>query len=262
MKISHVIEKYEAFCPTQLSMPGDVFGLQIGSLDNEVSTIMVTLDVREETVREAITKGVDLIITKHAPIFKGVKDLVASPQRDILLDLVKHDISVYVSHTNIDVLSGGLNDWFCEMLEITDTSYLSQVGDGFGIGRIGNIEPQPFETFAQRVKEVFGLDTVRLIRYGDVNPIISKVAICGGSGDDFYKDALSKGADLYVTGDIYYHTAQEMLTEGLLAIDPGHHIEALFISKMSHILEEWKMEEEWPVTVLASQSSTNPFHYL
>ena len=62
----------------------------------------------ENTVAEAIEKGVDLIIAKHAPIFRPVKDLVSSPDRDILLDLVKHDITVYVSHTNIDVVNDGL----------------------------------------------------------------------------------------------------------------------------------------------------------
>ena len=57
------------------------------------------------------------------------------------------------------------------------------------------------------------------------------MAICGGSGQSFYKDALAKGADVYITGDIYYHTAQDMLSDGLLALDPGHYIEVLFCRK-------------------------------
>ena len=98
MLASELIKTYEEFCPQELSMEGDVVGLQIGSLDKEIQKVMVTLDVRENTVAEAIEKGVDLIIAKHAPIFRPVKDLVSSPDRDILLDLVKHDIAVYVSH--------------------------------------------------------------------------------------------------------------------------------------------------------------------
>lgn len=262
MKIRDIVNRYEAFCPQDLSIPGDIVGLQIGSLDNDVSAVMVTLNVREETVKEAIANDVDLIITKHAPIFKGVKDLISSPQRDILLDLVKHDISVYVSHTNIDVLDGGLNDWFCEMLDIKEAQYLSETRDGFGIGRIGSVDKQPLESFAQTVKQAFNLETVRLVRYGQVNPMISRVAICGGSGDDFYTDALAKGADVYITGDIYYHTAQEMLTDGLLAIDPGHHIEVIFIEKISQLLEQWNQEAGWDIIVRPSMSSTNPFNYL
>lgn len=262
MKAKTLIDAYEAFCPLDLSMEGDVRGLQIGSLDKEIHKVMVTLDVREQTVAEAIAKGVDLIITKHAPIYKGVKDLVSSPQRDILLDLVKHDIAVYVSHTNIDIVSGGLNDWFCDLLEIKETTYLSETKEGFGIGRVGTVEQQSLEELASKVKMTFGLDAVRLIRYDKANPLVSKVAICGGSGDDFYRAALQKGADVYITGDIYYHTAQEMLTEGLMGIDPGHHIEVLFTEKIREILQQWKEEKAWDIIIMASEASTNPFSHL
>lgn len=262
MLASELIKTYEEFCPQELSMEGDVVGLQIGSLDKEIQKVMVTLDVRENTVAEAIEKGVDLIIAKHAPIFRPVKDLVSSPDRDILLDLVKHDIAVYVSHTNIDVVNDGLNDWFCDLLDIKDTTYLTQTSENHGIGRVGDIAPQTIEELALKVKAVFGLDSVRLVRYDHDNPLVSRVAICGGSGQGFYKDALKKGAQVFITGDVYYHTGQEMITNGLLAIDPGHHIEALFISKIAEKLKAWKREHDWNVTILESQSSTNPFDHL
>ena len=77
---------------------------------------MVALDIREQTVAEAIAHGVDLIIVKHAPIFRPLKDLVADrAQNQIYIDLIKHDIAVYVSHTNIDIVPDGLNDWFCQL---------------------------------------------------------------------------------------------------------------------------------------------------
>ncbi len=72
------------------------------------------MDVRGEYGRN-IEKGVDLIIAKHAHFFLQLR-MVSTPDRDILLDLVGHDIAVYVSHTNIDVVNDGLNDWFCDLL--------------------------------------------------------------------------------------------------------------------------------------------------
>ena len=42
-----------------------------------IKKVMVALDIREQTVAEAIAHGVDLIIVKHAPIFRPIKDLVA-----------------------------------------------------------------------------------------------------------------------------------------------------------------------------------------
>ncbi|MFS1663510.1 Nif3-like dinuclear metal center hexameric protein [Streptococcus sp. zg-JUN1979] len=261
MKARELIERYERYCPKELSMEGDIAGLQIGHLDKVISKVMVALDIREATVAEAIANQVDLIIVKHAPIFRPLKDLVASPQTSMLLELVKHDIAVYVSHTNIDIVEDGLNDWFCELLEISDRTVLSPTKDGYGIGRVGHIVEQEFQTFAKTIKERFGLDSVRLVAYDDTPKLISRVAICGGSGQGFYKDALKAGAQVFVTGDIYYHTAQEMLSEGLLAIDPGHHIEVLFVSKIAEKLELWKAENNWDIEILASQANTNPFFH-
>ena len=98
---------------------------------------------------------------------------------------------------------------------------------------IGNVQPQTFGELAQHVKQVFGLDSLRLVHYQerDLQKPISRVAICGGSGQSFYNDALAKGADVYITGDIYYHTAQDMLSDGLLALDPGHYIEGAVCRK-------------------------------
>ena len=56
MLASELIKTYEEFCPQELSMEGDVVGLQIDSLDKEIQRVMVTLDVRENTVAEAIEK--------------------------------------------------------------------------------------------------------------------------------------------------------------------------------------------------------------
>lgn len=262
IKAKDLIARYESYCPQELSLEGDISGLQIGSLDKLVNRVMVTLDVRETTVSEAIEKGVDLIITKHAPIFRPLKELTLTPQNKIYIDLIKYDIAVYVSHTNIDIVPDGLNDWFCDRLGIKFTKPLRLTKDSYGIGRIGDVPRQTFSEFAVKIKNVFHLDSVRLVSYGQESKIIRRVAICGGSGDDFYKDALVKGADVYVTGDIYYHTAQEMITNGLLAIDPGHHIEVLFIEKIVEKLNEWKKEMFWSVDIIASQAQTNPFSHL
>ena len=254
MLASEVIKRYEAYCPQELSMEGDVRGLQVGTLQKDIHKVMIALDIREQTVAEAIAHGVDLIIVKHAPIFRPIKDLVADrAQNQIYIDLIKHDIAVYVSHTNIDIVPDGLNDWFCQLLDIENTEPLSLTREGLGIGRIGRVATQ-----------TFGLDALRLVSYdqADLDRVIECVAICGGSGQSFYKDALARGAEVYITGDIYYHTAQDMLSDGLLALDPGHHIEVLFVSKLVEKLNQWKAEEVWEIEVIGSQASTNPFYHI
>jgi len=87
------------------------------------------------------------------------------------------------------------------------------------------------------------------------------VAICGGTGGNLYTDALRKHADVYITGDIYYHTAHDMQTNGLTVIDPGHHIEVLCISKFVEKMLQWKKELDWDVDIIPSEVNTNPFEF-
>ena len=85
----------------------------------------------------------------------------------------------YVSHTNIDIVENGLNDWFCQMLGIEETTYLQETGPERGIGRIGNIQPQTFWRIRPTCKQVFGLDSLRMVHYqeSDLQRSISRVAI-------------------------------------------------------------------------------------
>lgn len=255
MLASEFFRQYEAYCPTELAMDGDPVGLQIGTLDKSIKKVMVALDIREATVQEAIDKQVDVILAKHPVIFRPIDNLTdQDTQQKIVLDLARADIAVYTSHTNIDIVSGGLNDFFCKLLELTDVEDLTD----FGLGRVGNISPQTLADFSQKVKNIFDLSGLRVVSYDQtLSQTIRRVAICGGSGGKFYPDAIEKGADVYVTGDIYYHTAHDMLSAGLLAIDPGHHIEVLFIKQVAQILRAFQTD----VTIIESESLTNPFVY-
>ena len=51
------------------------------------------------------------------------------------------------------------------MLGVEDTTYLQETGPERGIGRIGAIRPRTFKEFADHVKEVFGLDSLRMVYY-------------------------------------------------------------------------------------------------
>ena len=53
-----------------------------------------------------------------------------------------------------------------------------------------------------------------------------------------------------------------MLSNGLLALDPGHYIEVLFVEKIAELLTQWKEEKSWTIDIVASQASTNPFHHI
>lgn len=253
MKIREFMALYEKFCPKDLAVEGDPVGLQIGSLDAPVKKVLVTLDIREQTVLEAIEMDVDLILAKHPVIFRPLANLTdADSQEKIVLDLIKAGIAVYTSHTNIDVVDGGLNDWFCDLLDIKDTEILSAEG----LGRVGNITPMSLADFSEKMKQTFALDHLRLVTYDrSLSQTIERVAICGGSGGKFWSEAQAKGADLYITGDIYYHVGHDQLSQGLIGLDPGHYLEHLFIPKVAEKLVSFGTDVE----IIESKENTNPF---
>ncbi|OPZ72753.1 MAG: putative GTP cyclohydrolase 1 type 2 [Firmicutes bacterium ADurb.Bin456] len=98
---------------------------------------------------------------------------------------------------------------------------------------------------------------------GALNDPVRKVAVCGGSGADFWKEALGAGADVYVTGDVKYHTAQDMLAAGLKFVDPGHYgTEAVILPVLQRFLARRCREKNMDVEILLAQTNTDPFAYL
>ncbi|MGY0692900.1 Nif3-like dinuclear metal center hexameric protein [Virgibacillus sp. FSP13] len=115
----------EQWAPKRLAYDWDNVGLQVGTYDKQVNKIMITLDVLESVVDEAIDKNVDLIIAHHPLLFKPIKQLnTNSVQGRIIQKLIQHDITVYAAHTNLDAANGGVNDMLCDVIGINERKVL------------------------------------------------------------------------------------------------------------------------------------------
>ncbi len=120
-----IIQIFEQLAPKQLAIPEDKIGLQVGTLHKEVKKVMLTLDVLENVVDEAIENQVNLIITHHAIIYLPLKNVRTDlSQGRIIEKLIKHDIAVYVAHTNLDAAEGGVNDVLAHKLALKETELL------------------------------------------------------------------------------------------------------------------------------------------
>ncbi|SDT36994.1 dinuclear metal center protein, YbgI/SA1388 family [Paenibacillaceae bacterium GAS479] len=109
----------EQLAPKKYAVENDRIGLQLGTLQKPVRKVLVALDVTHEVVDEAITAGVDLIIAHHAIIFRPLAKLdTATPAGSLYEKLIKNDIAVYISHTNLDVAESGMNDWMADAVGI------------------------------------------------------------------------------------------------------------------------------------------------
>ncbi len=201
----------------------DNSGLQIGDLCNDINNVMLTLDISSEVVDYAVSCNTDLIITHHPLLFSSLKSIDYSTyEGKIIKKLIANNINLYSMHTSFDMADLGVNHKLAEKLMIENYDLLHAVDKDCGYGGIGTVEPENVVEYARKVKDLLKAEYLRLY-CGDEKRLISRVAFCGGSGSDFIQDAVNKGADVYITGDIKYHQAQAALQNNLCIIDAGHY---------------------------------------
>lgn len=262
------VTRFEQFAPKGWAEPWDVPGLQLGDLNAPIHKILVVLDVRPETVQEAIDVGADFIFAHHPAMFHPAKTLDLSvPQNRMYATILAHHLTVYAAHTNLDSAPLGMNDWLATALGLQNcdglvASHGATATAKITMGRVGNLpQPTTVAAFAAHCKQVFNVNGLRLISQTPNAPV-RRVAVLGGSGSEFYPAALAHQADVYVTGDVSYHPAQDILAAGLSVIDPGHHIESICQDHLAQLFNTWAAENEWSLSAQASTLNTDPFTFL
>lgn len=361
-----VIQLMERLAPKHYAVPDDKIGLQIGSAAKEIRRVLVALDVTPEVVAEASALGAELIVAHHAVIYRPLAHLrTDTPAGALAAELLRKDIAVYISHTNLDTAEGGMNDWMAEALGLAGRDVLEEVhtdklfklvvfvpethheavrsalfaagagwignyshcsfnsegtgtfmpregsepysgrqgalektpeirletvvpsslrkaavsamlkahpyeevaydiypmdlkGRSFGLGRVGTLpKPITLDQFAEQVKAALDVPFVRMV--GDGAGMVRKVAVLGGAGAKYVRHARFAGADVLVTGDIDYHSAQDAQAAGLAIIDPGHNAEKIMKSKTAQWLGEQLSSKGYATEVIASTVNTEPF---
>lgn len=145
---------------------------------------------------------------------------------------------------------------------VYDVYTLDNYVDVYGLGRVGNLEKAiTVEDFAEKIKHTFGVSGLRYIAK-DPSQMIQRVAICGGDAGKFYLDAVNKGAQVYITGDVYYHVGHDMLASGLNVIDSGHHIESICKDELVHLFTDWSKEMDWNLEIIQSKLNTDPYRFI
>ena len=207
MKIRDLLAHIDSFAPFSLAEEWDNSGLLVGSPDAEAVKVGVCLDAVSESVLAASEEGCNVLVCHHPLIFRAVKRITdESEQGRTILEAVRHNVNIIAAHTNWDKAHGGVNDTLSALLGLKDTEPL---GD---IGVVGNIGSVAVPEFAEHMKTSWGLSHID--SYGRAERVV-RVALCGGSGSEFWWLAKSKGADIYLTADMKYHELIDATQEGL-----------------------------------------------
>ena len=124
-KCQDIISLLDEIAPRNLAEDWDNVGFLIGDRNSAIRRIMVCLDLPYWVLDEAIENKVDMVITHHPVIFSSMKKInTDSSLGRGIIRLIKNNISVYSSHTNMDIASGGLNDMFAKQLGFSVTSII------------------------------------------------------------------------------------------------------------------------------------------
>ena len=196
--------------------------MQVGNTATDITAALLTTDITESVVSEAISMGCNLIISHHPLLFHGLKHICGlTPQERCVALAIRHGIAIYSSHTAMDSVLHGVSGRMADILGIADYRILvpAQPGADHGLGVIGSLhEPIPYTDFLHRVKDRFGATYVRYTE--PATDPVQRIALCGGAGAEFAEEAIRQGADVYLTADCKYHELQAAAGRiGLVDID-------------------------------------------
>lgn len=206
--------------PAHLAMSSDNVGHLLGDPEQEVSRVLVALDITEAVAAEAVESGCQLIVAHH-PVLNSNWERVQSirtddPKGHLLLQLLRSDVSAICMHTNLDCAEGGVNDVLAQRLELMDVETVEESQ----LLRAGHLEgPADLREFAAFVCSALGCNGVR---FADAGRPVYRVAVGGGSCGDFEQAAIEAGCDTFVTADLKYHQFLDAAGKGINLIDAGH----------------------------------------
>lgn len=124
-KIKEICRFFEGFAPLQFQESYDNAGLIVGDYKQEISSVLITLDVTEDVIEEAIQKNANLVVAHHPIVYSGLKKLTGKNYVErTVLKAIKNDIALYAAHTNLDSVEGGVNGKICSKLGLENCKIL------------------------------------------------------------------------------------------------------------------------------------------
>ncbi|MDE6878919.1 MAG: Nif3-like dinuclear metal center hexameric protein [Odoribacter sp.] len=259
MQVRDLTSVIENYAPLSLQESYDNAGLICGSLDNEVSSVLLCTDVTEAVIDEAIAGNFNLIISHHPLSIQPLKNLLPDNWiKRCLIRAIKNDLNIYAAHTNMDAVLKGVSGKIADKLELTEREILEKNADlHTGFGLVGEL-PQAVAAreFLEKVKSIFHCGVIRHTAL--CKPQVKRIAVCGGSGAFLIRQAISAGADLYITGDVKYHDFFNTENRLILA-DIGHYESEQYTKEIFYELVTKKISK---FAVQFSKVNTNPINYL
>ena len=132
MRIKDLATIIQRLAPSDLAFDWDNPGLQVGSLNQEISRIGLALDATDKTLDAAIQAGCDLLFTHHPLIFKAIKKIDPdSYPGTIIARAISAGLAIFSAHTNWDSASRGVAQALADRLGLEEREPLEPISRDF-----------------------------------------------------------------------------------------------------------------------------------
>uniref|UniRef100_A0A1L8DKS3 NIF3-like protein 1 n=1 Tax=Nyssomyia neivai TaxID=330878 RepID=A0A1L8DKS3_9DIPT len=258
--LAAVLKNLREFAPEHLAESWDNVGLLIEpSTAKPISGIILTNDLTEDVLRDAVNAHAGLIISYHPPIFEGLKRITQDKWKGrIVASCLENGIAVYSPHTAWDSVRGGVNDWL--------GSFLSKEFDAgqpiipnakhpdCGAGRLYESlkDGMTLEEIINGLKSHTKIPNLPVALVHPLTQRIKSVALCAGSGASVLKD---QKVEVFITGEMAHHAILDANHCGTSVILTHHsNSERGFLTEMQGMLQK-----DFPeVSIICSTADKDP----
>ncbi len=180
MKLSEIIAVLNELAPPAYQEPYDNAGLLVGNFQADINCALVTIDVTEEVIHEAVKEKAGLIISHHPVIFTPLKSITGKtlPER-VILSAIRENIAIFCIHTNLDKVASGVNKALANKLGITNPVILLPVA-----GELRKLVTFVPHDYAERVRNaIFNAGAGHIGNYDQCSYNIEGIGSFRGSED-------------------------------------------------------------------------------
>lgn len=232
MKVIDVYNIINQFAPYELQAGFDNSGLNLGNPDQEVTKVLLTVDISLKVLNEAESLGCNLIVSHHPIIFRPIKNIVENDYiSKIVIEAIKKGINLISAHTNVDKCDGGINDSLAVLLNGRNAEKKPEVEEYATFFEVDEVDIQDF---AREISLKLHDNNVAVIGHGNVK----KIAVVGGAGGEKELIDYCIGNDItLVTAELKHHLARMISDLNGKIITVGHFTsERVFIKIMNNLL--------------------------
>jgi len=271
MQLADILRFLEEFAPLRLAEDWDNVGLLLGRHNADVQKVLTCLTLTADVAAEAVSTGVDLIVTHHPILFRPIQRLTdATAEGTMLLELIENHVAVYSPHTAFDSAFEGINARWSAQLGLEEcvplrplmtsnsSTPVESSQPGLGAGRAGRLKcPCSLGELVERLQQLTGQSQIGFV--GHKNQRIQHVGIACGAAAEMMKEADQLGCDVLITGEARFHACLEARSRKIGLILLGHFASERFAcEQLADVLGQ-----QFPgLQVQASQAECDPVQWL